>query len=155
MRIKKVISASRGNLTVQTEDNQTIKRTGGTVSWRTNNPGNLKDGKFARAFGSIGKDHIGHAVFPTYDHGYQAKYNLLFSATSIYHNLTINQAIHRYAPISDGNKPDQYVAYLTKNTNINRDTKLCDLDESQRLALLDTMKIFEGYKIGNDIVLEG
>lgn len=154
MRIKKVINASKGKLTVQTDDDKTIIRTGGTVSWRTHNPGNLKDGAFARSHGSVGKDHIGHAVFPTYDHGYQAKYNLLFSATSVYYNLTLHQTIHRYAPISDGNKPNEYISYLTKQTHINKDTKMSDLTEDQRLSLLEAMKVFEGYKIGRDIIIE-
>lgn len=148
MIIKKVLEKGPGFIIVEDSRGKIFRRNGGTVSWRCNNPGNLKNGPFTQNLNSVGSDHIGHAIFPTYDFGKQAQYMLLFSDTSKYFTLTLEQAIKRYAPVSDGNKPDAYIKYLAETVDINKDTKLQDLSAGQRSDLLECMKIYEGYKKG-------
>lgn len=43
-QIKKIVSFDTGWIKVKMDDDETYKRSGGTISWRYNNPGNLKYG---------------------------------------------------------------------------------------------------------------
>lgn len=151
MRISKVISGKKGELVVEDEDGNTIKRTGGTVAWRTNNPGNLKNSKFSQEMGSVGEDAGGHAVFKTREHGLQAQYVLLFAPDGSYYNLTLKDAIARYAPSADSNDPDKYQRYITDKTGVPGDQKLKTVPVDKRLEILNAMHVFEGYKEGKDV----
>lgn len=146
--ILSVIDCGRGFIEVLTTGNKKYRRQSGTVSWRCNNPGNLKYGKFTSALCAVGKDHIGHAVFPTYDFGKIAQYMLLFSQQSVYYKMTLTDAICRYAPTSDGNDPIKYASFLAHSIGITTETKLSSLSSSQRSDLIEAMKTFEGYKQG-------
>lgn len=149
--IKRVLSSKRGYLSVLTESGEEVERVGGTVAWRCNNPGNLKNGKFSINYGSIGEDHIGHAVFPTLEHGRNAQYNLLFNENSRYYSLTLEKAINRYAPAGDANnEPDKYINYISKKAGIERNDVLGELTEQQKYDMIKYMSIFEGYKEGKD-----
>lgn len=149
----KVLSASKGYLLVLDSMDNKIERIGGTVSWRCNNPGNLKYGKFSKNFDAIGKDHIGHAVFPTLNHGKDAQYNLLFSQNSRYYNMSLIDAINRYAPSYDSNNPDKYCNYLCKKANVDRDDILGNLSEKQKEYIIEYMTIYEGYKEGKEKII--
>lgn len=59
------------------DDGSTTVRTGGTVAWRNNNPGNIKYGRNAKAAGAIGKHDKGFAIFPSYEAGFQGMTNVL------------------------------------------------------------------------------
>lgn len=152
MVITEVIDAVPGSITVRLDDGMVIERRGGTVSWRCNNPGNLKHGSFAKQYGSIGKDYIGHAIFPTVEEGKRAHTALLFSEDSRYYKLTIQSAINRYAPAGDANnQPKKYANYLAENVGVSTSTKLCDLTEDQRSEFIDYMRNYEGFKKGKNI----
>ena len=151
MRISKVISGKKGELVVVDNKGVQWKRKGGTVAWRCNNPGNLKDGPFSQSMGSLGKDHIGHAVFPTREHGEQAQYTLLFRETSPYWNLTLSDTLARYAPKSDGNDPQNYINYISGKTGIHPTTKIKTLTHAEKLDMMKWMQVFEGYKKGTDV----
>lgn len=153
MDISKVLSKGQGYIVVEMEDGSVYKRHRGSVSWRCNNPGNLKHGKFTEARGAIGKDYIGHAVFPNLDLGIGAQYMLLFSEDSKYYDLTLLEAISRYAPTYDGNEPSKYANYIARNVDITTDTYLKDLDEDQRQEMLKYMRIMEGYVKGIETLI--
>lgn len=74
-------------------------RIGGSLSWRHNNPGNIKMGAFAKQYGAIigqkATDGGSFAVFPDMETGWQAMRDLL--ATSGYKNLTVEQAMRRWS----------------------------------------------------------
>ena len=152
MRISKVVSAKKGEIVVIDEESgNTIKRKGGTVAWRCNNPGNVKNGPFAKSMGSVGQDHIGHAVFKSNDHGIQAQFVLLFNEDSPYWNLTLLDAIKRYAPVGDAsNEPTKYQMYITKHTGIPATKKLKNLTHDEKMKMLHYMWIYEGYKEGTN-----
>jgi len=75
----------------------------GTRPQRNNNPGDIEYGKFTQAHGSIGaeqpKDRF--AVFPNAQVGFNAM-RALFQ-TNGYVNLTVEQALNRWAPPVENN----------------------------------------------------
>lgn len=149
MSIIKVIESDKKLLIVEYEDGSKEKRTDGTVAWRCNNPGNLKIGSFARSMGAIGSDKGGHAVFPTYEMGWQAHYTLLFNEESPYYRLTLLDAMKRYAPEYDGNNPTQYQRFITKKTGVDANRVFKTLTNDEKIGIVECMQIFEGYKEGN------
>ena len=117
------------------------RRMGGSRSWRNNNPGNIEYGAFARSMGATGTDGR-FAVFPDYKAGRNAQEKLLFEGQN-YKNLTLAQAIRRWAPASENNVP----AYI-KAMGADPNTRMQDFSPSQRSTLLDAMQRHEGWKPG-------
>lgn len=68
---------------------------GSTRGDRNNNPGNLKFGKHAMAFGAVGADSRGFAIFPNKESGEAAQHTLLQS--NAYKGLTLDQFAGKYA----------------------------------------------------------
>ena len=120
-------------------------RKGGTISWRNNNPGNMRMSEFSKAQGAIGEAG-GFAVFPTKEAGERAREKLLFEAES-YKNKTLAQAMQRYAPESENNT-QAYIDALVKATGANPNTPLSNLTPDQRQKMLAAMKQHEGWKEG-------
>lgn len=150
MIIQRVVEYGKGYIIVDTDEGR-FKRHGGTVSWRCQNRGNLKYGTFAKGFGAVGRDFGGHAVFPTFEDGDKAKYELLFGEKSRYVNQTLIGAMKIYAPEDDpdaDNDPATYAKYLARKVGIYTSTKLCDLNETQRASLIKWISVYEGYKVG-------
>lgn len=67
----------------------------GSRSWRNNNPGNIKYTETTRAFGAIGQDKDGFAIFPDVQTGRNAMLSLL--QTTIYSNLTLDAAMRKWS----------------------------------------------------------
>lgn len=120
----------------------------GSRSFRNNNPGNLKYGEFARRMGATAADSGGFARFPDYAAGRKAQESLLFNSDS-YKNLTIGQAIARWAPGSDGNDPAGYAAQMARAAGVGVDTKMSDLTPEQRGKFLDAQQRKEGWIPGS------
>lgn len=95
-----VTANSRTEITITNPDGSSEIRTGGSRSWRNNNPGNIVAGTFADDHGAIGEAG-GFAVFPDEQTGQDASRTLLQSPT--YSDLTVNQAIARRSPPGDNN----------------------------------------------------
>lgn len=137
-----------GWIIVRLNNNKLIKKSKGTISWRYNNPGNLKYGPFAKQHGAIGSADGGHSVFPNLSVGKNAMKSLLFGNDRGYNKLTLDDAIHKYAPSSDGNDPNTYVNYIVRNTKISKNVRLNTLSSEQQDRMIDVMIIMEGYKQG-------
>lgn len=120
------------------------KRMGGSRSWRNNNPGNIEYGPFARSMGATGTDGR-FAVFPDYKSGRNAQEKLLFEGQN-YKNLTLAQAIRRWAPASENNVP-AYIAAMKADPS----TRMRDFTPDQRSTLLDAMQRHEGWKVGRTV----
>lgn len=73
---------------------------------RNNNPGNIEFGPFAERFGAVSGDPR-FAIFPSVEAGFAALNALLREPS--YQNLTIEQAVNRYAPPVENNT-NLYVA---------------------------------------------
>jgi len=121
----------------------TIKK-GGHRNWRNNNPGNLEYGKFAKEHGAIGTDGR-FAIFPTMKDGYNAQVALL--SGDKYRNLTLSQALHRFAP-SFENNTRRYLNYLKKKTGLKSSQRLKRLSWNKKVELVKYMAKYEGMKRG-------
>lgn len=128
-------------------DNGTyLTKEGGTVAWRNNNEGNLRPG--ALSSNRIGVDKKNFAVFATPEDGHAAKKYLLFSSSK-YKDLTLKQAIAKYAPASDNNNPTQYANYIMTSGNIGEKVMSAYSADEQN-KIMSAMKVQEGYKIGTE-----
>jgi len=115
--------------------------TGGSRSWRNNNPGNIEFGPYAKSMGATSSDGR-FAIFPSYESGRKAQEHLLFESKS-YKNLTLGQAIGRWAPASENNVP----AYI-KAMGADPNASMSSFSTEQRTKLLDAMQKQEGWKVG-------
>lgn len=130
---------------------QKIKRVGGTISWRNNNPGNIRTSSFTKKNGEIGQAG-GFAVFPSLEMGMNAIKKLLRAKS--YNNLTIEKAISRYAPNGDGNNNEKvYQKRLEQLTGLNINLVISSLSNEQLDKVANAIKIIEGYNIGKEYII--
>ena len=128
------------------KDGSYLTKENGTVAWRNNNEGNLRPGSLSSS--RIGVDKKNFAVFATPEDGRNAKKYLLFSSSS-YKDLTLKDAIKKYAPASDNNNPDSYANFIMRNGKVeNKAMRKYTSDEQERI--MSSMKIQEGYKAGTE-----
>ena len=88
---------------------------------RNHNPGDLEYGRFTIAHGAVNTDGR-FAIFPDDATGFAAMAALFNSA---YLNLTVTQAINKYAP-SNENNVTAYVSYICRYTGLAPDTILTE-----------------------------
>lgn len=124
-----------------------IQRSGGSVAWRNNNPGNIRKSKSAYSFGAIGETDK-WAVFPDEETGLNAIVKLLRSKN--YNNLSVAGAIHRWAPSSDGNNPERYARKVSKMTGLPADAKINSLTDSDLQKVANAIKVIEGWNVGKE-----
>jgi len=127
------------------KDGTKIKRIGGTVAWRNNNPGNIKKSSFARNNGAVGETDK-WAVFPNEETGLIAITKLL--RTDSYNQLSISEAIHKWAPASDNNHPDAYSRNVARMTGLSINTKIRDINDSDLMRVARAIQTVEGWKPG-------
>lgn len=113
----------------------------GNRSTRNNNPGNIIYGDFAKKLGATGSDGT-FAIFPSRDAGYNALKTLVTGNS--YKDLSISEAMHKYAPGSDGNDPVGYAKFLSKTIGVPATTRIKDLNSSQVQALIQAIAKKEG-----------
>ncbi len=140
-----VVDAGRGYTTVSTVDGDKQRREGAR-NWRNNNPGNIEFGQFSQSMGAVGSDGR-FAVFPTLEKGSKAKEELLFGSRSKYVNLSIADAISRYAPPTENNTAG-YINSIVKALGVPPTTILGTLDAGQKSTLLNTINQVEGFREG-------
>lgn len=151
---------------------ETETRTGGTVAWRNNNPGNLKfefkgsadktvkskrtkdkalsDAR-KRYAGVVALDQWGNAVFETMEAGAIAKAKLLKKQHS---NKTFSQMLRSYA-VDDYSGKTNYKAYeatinktaAEKGVNL-KGKKIGEMSQAEFAALAEGMVRAEGVKVG-------
>lgn len=96
----------------------------GSVSYRNNNPGNLK---YLGQAGALGADPRGFAVFDSFDSGWQALLDLLAHYRAYYPNWTLLDLMNVYAPARDNNNPSAYANFIAQQAGIAMDTTLKEL----------------------------
>lgn len=156
----------------QMDDGSVETREGGTVSWRNNNPGNLKfeyansadasvrstrtkeDALAAaqgRYQGVVALDQWGNAIFETEAAGRAAKAQLL---RNTHGDKTIPEMLKGYAVDDYSGKADTdayarsvYAVGDSQGVDL-RGKKIKDLTDQEFSALLDGMKKVEGFKEG-------
>jgi hypothetical protein len=99
----------------------------GSRSYRTHNPGNLRDSIF-----ECGKDE-GYSVFKNDLIGWVAfHYDLLKkskgeTSSGLNGSSTIKDLIFKYAPMEDQNIPQAYLNFVTLNSGLPESTTLAEL----------------------------
>lgn len=129
-------------------------RKGGTVSWRTNNPGNISYGALAKKYGAIGRwikpdgdqqqRTTGIAIFPTEEHGNELKKALW--RRPLYIDKTIDEGVMKWT----GTQPpgSGYARDLARAANASLGTRIRDLTDQQLQGMVDKQKHWEGFKAG-------
>ncbi|MFJ8635304.1 S8 family serine peptidase [Streptomyces sp. NPDC093568] len=119
-------------------------RTGGTIAWRNNNPGNIVAGAFTRSHGAIGANGR-FAVFPDEETGAAAVAALL--RTPAYNSSSIAQAIARYAPSFENDTP-HYIAMVARWTGLDPSRAVSTLDDKELDAVVGAIRRMEGWRPG-------
>lgn len=131
----------------------------GDYNWRSNNPGNIEYGDFAISQGAIGSGAVpkgrerGFAIFPTLSAGEEARRALQFESPR-YRDLTIEQAISRYAPPNE-NDTRGYINAVTRAAGVPAGTKMSDLTPQQQTAFLAAQSQMEGMRQGDILNAQG
>ncbi|MEP7229794.1 MAG: DUF4157 domain-containing protein [Ginsengibacter sp.] len=120
-------------------------RTGGSVSWNTRNPGNIRSGD---KYGAIpGKkyhtDSVGDfALFPDETTATMG----IISVLAGYGHVTIGQAMKKYAPVGDaGNDPDKYARSVARTLGADVNTFVDTLSDEQMAIFASEIKRVEGW----------
>jgi hypothetical protein len=95
----------------------------GTHPFRDNNPGDILSGGFTNGHGALGSDGR-FAVFPTAGTGNNALDSLLHNPS--YSNLSVNDAISRYAPGFENNTAG-YQQFIQSVVGVGGNTPLSSL----------------------------
>ncbi|MEI9997617.1 MAG: hypothetical protein WDM91_23685 [Rhizomicrobium sp.] len=126
-------------------------RTGGTLAWRDNNPGNLRHAPDAIGTNSVysaaAANHVAPmAIFPDVQAGLDAQEHLLFGPS--YRNLSIADAMTKYAPPTDSNPTDVMIAKLSAAAGVPSTTIMSALTPDQRMAFMAQEQAIEQSRPG-------
>ena len=146
----RVLASGPGYTTMEDPYGQSF-RAEGPIPWRTNNPGNIKAGKFAESRGAIGKAGE-FAVFPDSNTGMQALRELLFQPDSRYRNMPVTKAIATFAPPQDKNDTKAYQAFVKQQVGTN--APVAKLTPDQREAMLAAILRMEGFTKGGQVEMD-
>lgn len=62
-----------------------------------------------------------------------------------YQDLTLEELVNRYAPASDNNDTQAYMAAITRATGLGPSTRVSELTETTMNALVSAMRRHEGW----------
>lgn len=143
------------------DDGTHLLRTGGTIAWRFNNPGNIRPPRKGKQLimGAIGvgktKKNASFLIFKSYAEGRLQKKQLLrraYNDRTIYTMLTgipnpdePGTLMKGYAPATDNNDPLRYANAISKHTGLPITTRLSDISDAKLEEVLDAMEKFEGF----------
>jgi hypothetical protein len=116
---------------------------GGSISWRNNNPGNMVAG--AGGISPIGRNG-GFAIFPDYQTGFDAVVANLERPG--YQAVTIGDAIRLWAPEAAGNNPVTYANHIQTWTGLPVDMPMDVLTTAQINAVASAIQRQEGWVVG-------
>lgn len=116
----------------------------GTHAWLNMNPGNITGGIGGPNLGQYPGKANWHnfMIFPTEQAGFTA-IGLLLRGPG-YRDLSILAGFRKYAPASDGNRPDQYAAEVAAGIGLPVTTIIRDLTDAQLLRMQQKIKEVEG-----------
>lgn len=129
------------------ETGGTETRTGGSLAWRTNNPGNIVWSDFAKKHGAIGKVGV-TAVFPTFEVGRAAEKALLESPS--YSKLTLEEIIRKWST-----QLDLSVKTKEAQDTIGINKPYYTLTSEEKSKFVSLMERYEGYKVGEITTTKG
>lgn len=139
-------------------DGTHLLRTGGTIAWRFNNPGNIRPVDETKPImGAIGigktKGNGAFLIFASYEDGRAQKKSLLrrkYNQRTIYTMIAgvpdkHGNIVMGYAPRTDHNDPESYAQSISENTGFPTTTVLSTLTDAQLDQVLDAMEKREGF----------
>ncbi len=138
--------AAKKRVLYQYADNSTKTHIDGSPAWRNTNPGNIIVSKFATRHGAIG-DGGKFAIFPDETTGMAAIKALL--QTESYRDMTIANAIAKYAPQGDNNDVAAYHNNLRKITGLSINKRVRDLSDDEMDKLARGIRQIEGWITGD------
>lgn len=119
-------------------------RVRGSIAWRNNNPGNIRNGKFSNAHGAFkDKSNRGFAIFPSHAIGFAALIALL--KTDSYRPLDVAAAMKKYAPAEDNNDPVAYAKSVAKMTGLDVERTLGSLSDDDLKRFAKAIQKVEGW----------
>ncbi|MBB5865204.1 peptidoglycan-binding protein [Xanthomonas sp. 3058] len=171
-KITRVVSSVGTTRTLEMDDGSVITRSGGTVSWRNNNPGNLKfefagsadttvhnprtreqalDAAQNRYQGVVGLDQWGNAVFESYEAGRAAKIQLLERRFA---EKTVEEMLPSYSTADYSGRThhkEQAAAIFAEGDRHGvdlREKTVGQMSVREREVLADGIRRFEGWRAG-------
>jgi hypothetical protein len=126
--LAKVRDVRRFYLASNQVDGKIVLRTGGTIPWRFNNPGKLKQNDFAKQLGSIGSDGT-FAIFPSYDIGRKALKAYLFTGAGDTSSKSLKEVF-----------PDDTLKIIVHETGLDENVPLKDYSDVQQTVLMDEIQ---------------
>lgn len=171
-RIVRLVASEGMTRTLELDDGRVIERSGGSVSWRNNNPGNLKfefggsadktvrttrtkDEALAAAQGRyrgiVGLDQWGNAVFESYEAGRDAKIQLL---TRRHGDKDVESMLRGYSVADYSGKTNyaEQAAFIYGEGDRQgfdlRNKRLNAMSREELEAVADGIKGFEGWRDG-------
>lgn len=128
-----------------------------TRGYRNNNPLNIERGQsFVGEVPSNSESRF--AVFSAPEYGYRAACKIIDNYKKLHGIGTVQGIIARWAPPSDNNPTDKYIAYVAGKVGVPSSAPVILSDEGTMVKLLDAMTRFENGPInpfGPDIILAG
>lgn len=129
------------------ENGDILLRSGGTIAWRFNNPGNLRPGsKYTLHIGKGSTKSGEFLIFPTVEAGRAEKKGLLLRK---YKDDSIAQMMELYAPRTE-NDTDKYLDYIIAKSGAGKEAIVGKLSESELGALMQAMEQYEGFNAKAD-----
>jgi hypothetical protein len=128
-------------------------RTGGSVSWRARNPGNIRHGANYGAVPGV-HAHAGangtFAVFPDEQTGMTAITRVLRG----YGHVSVADAMSTYAPSTDNNDPVAYAQSVSTAMGVTPQTYVDTLSEEQMQQFAQEIRRVEGWRVGTTYRLD-
>lgn len=177
-KVKKLVRTEGKTRTLEMDDGSVIEREGGSVSWRNNNPGNLKfayagsadrtvdavrtreqalEDAQRRYQGVVALDQWGNAVFESYEAGRAAKIQLLERK---YGEKTVEELLRSYSTPDYSGKTNHraqadHIFREGDRQGFNLRAKTIGaMNADEIAALADGIKGFEGWRTGETRVIQ-
>lgn len=143
--INAIYHASTKTVEYESSNGTRLLKTGGSLNWRFNNPGNLISVKNQQGKIGIGvvynPDKHSFAIFSSIEAGDNAKRSLLKRK---YKDYTIPEMMRKYAPGNDGNNPEAYANFIMSESGVAQGEKVGELDDSKFSKVIKAISKKEG-----------
>ena len=143
--INAIYHASTKTVEYESSNGTRLLKTGGSLNWRFNNPGNLISVKNQQGKIGVGvvynPEKHSFAIFSSIDAGENAKRSLLKRK---YKDYTIPEMMKKYAPGNDGNNPEAYANFIMSESGVAQGEKVGDLDDTKFSKVIKAISKKEG-----------
>ena len=143
--IKATYHASTKTVEYESSSGTRLLKTGGSLNWRFNNPGNLISVKNQQGKIGVGvvynPDEHSFAIFSSIESGENAKRSLLKRK---YKDYTIPEMMKKYAPGNDGNNPEAYANFIMSESGVVEGEKVGDLGDVKFNKVIQAISQKEG-----------